>query len=608
MPGIVGIIEIGSFEKNVAALDKMVKCMLHEPFYTSGVYTNKQFGLCVGWVNLPESFSDCMPVWNEARDICLIFSGENFADRSDFDYLRTRGHRFDFENASYLVHLYEELGAKFFEKLNGQFSGLVVDLRQKKVILFNDRYGLSRIYYHENNSAFYFASEAKALLKILPKLRELNFPSLGEFFSCGCPLQGKSLFSGISLLPGGAAWKFSQSQRLIKGIYFQREVWEKQEKLSGEDYYECLKETFSRILPRYDHGREKIGISLTGGLDTRMIMAWTRCPPGSLPSFTFAGKYRDCADLKLGRKVAEICGQPHQVIPVGNDFLKQFSSLAEKTVFITDGVMDMTGTPDLYVNKIVRQIAPVRLTGNYGGEILRSIVAFKPSLAFEGLLDRELSELLRIASETYFRELDDQRLSFVAFKQVPWHHYSRLSLERSQLTVRSPYLDNDLVALAFRIPVNLTKDNGVPLRLISDGNSALGRLGTDRGLLHHSVPFISRIKNLYQEFTFKAEYAYDYGMPQWLAKLDHHLLAPLHFEKLFLGRHKFYHFRVWYRDELSSYVKEILLDQKTMKRSYLNSKSVEKIVLDHTSGLGNYTTEISKLLTVELLQRQLIDQ
>ena len=51
------------------------------------------------------------------------------------------------------------------------------------------------------------------------------------------------------------------------------------------------------------------------------------------------------------------------------------------------------------------------------------------------------------------------------------------------------------------------------------------------------------------EFTFKAEYAYDYGMPQWVARIDH-VLSPLHLERLFLGRHKYAHYRVWYRDVL----------------------------------------------------------
>ena len=78
-----------------------------------------------------------------------------------------------------------------------------------------------------------------------------------------------------------------------------------------------------------------------------------------------------------------------------------------------------------------------------------------------------------------------------------------------------------------------------------------------------------------QEFTAKAEYAYDYGMPQWLAKIDR-ALAPLRLERMFLGRHKFYHFRVWYRDQLATYVQRILLNPLSLSRAHLRGNVVEK--------------------------------
>ncbi|PYS67241.1 MAG: hypothetical protein DMF69_23635, partial [Acidobacteria bacterium] len=131
---------------------------------------------------------------------------------------------------------------------------------------------------------------------------------------------------------------------------------------------------------------------------------------------------------------------------------------------------------------------------------------------------------------------------------------SKFAIERSQVTYRTPYFDNDLVALAYQTPPSLLQ-NEPAIRLIADGNPALGKIATDRGLASGPHRGLNRFLHWYQEFTFKAEYAYDYGMPQWLAKLDH-VLAPLRLEKLFLGRHKVAHFRVWYRDELSPRLKE----------------------------------------------------
>jgi len=86
-------------------------------------------------------------------------------------------------------------------------------------------------------------------------------------------------------------------------------------------------------------------------------------------------------------------------------------------------------------------------------------------------------------------------------------------------------------------------NNDLRVRLIGDGSPALQRIPTDRGFAGNSGWVRAWTLRNYLEFTFKAEYAYDYGMPQWLAGLDH-VFSPLRMERLFLGRHKLYHYRV----------------------------------------------------------------
>jgi asparagine synthase (glutamine-hydrolysing) len=604
MPGIVGIISQRPSEENYL-VKSMAKCLMHESFYTEGTYVNEELGLWLGWVNHEGSFSDCLPIWSEKKDICLFFSGEDFADQADINALRMRGHEFCSDDASYLVHLYEEMGCEFLGKLNGWFSGVLLDLRERKLVLFNDRYGVDRLYYHEHASGFYFSSEAKALLKILPATRQINLRSLGEVLSCEAVLENRSLFSGISLLPGGSSWVFSRGAPVKKKTYFKKEAWENQPELSEPDFYEKLKETWARVLPRYFRGKQSIGLSLTGGVDSRMILAWADRPPGTLPCYTWGGTYRDCADVKIARRAAKLCQQAHNTIPVGAEFLSQFHDLAETTVYISDGTMDVTGAVDLYVQRLARQIAAVRLSGVCGGEILRRLVMFGPNPPQPGIFDAELEQSFRGAAATYAGELRGHRLSFTSFKQAPWYMASKFSVERSQLTYRTPYFDNDLVALAYQTPATLLH-NGPALRLIADGTPALGKIGTDRGLAFQSVPGVNLALHWYQEFTFKAEYAYDYGMPQWLARLDH-IFARLRLEKLFLGRHKVAHFRVWYRDELSRWLREMLLDSKARSRPYLRPNSLEKILKAHVKGNRNYAFEIHKILTLEFIQRQLIE-
>ena len=605
MPGIVGIISRRRSEEYQALLQSMVKCLMHEPFYTDGTYIDEVLGLWSGWACHKGAFGDCLPIWNEKKNICLLFSGEDFTDQADVDTLRMRGHEFGLDDASYLVHLYEEAGSAFLEKLNGWFSGVLLDLREQKLVLFNDRYGVNRIYYHEDASGFYFSSEAKALLKILPSTRQLDLRSLGEVLCCEAVLQNRSLFSGISLLPPGSAWVFSRGEPVKKKAYFNQEGWESQPELSESYFYEKLKETWTRVLPKYFRGKQSIGLSLTGGVDSRMILAWAPRPPGTLPCYTWGGTYRDCADVKIARRTAKLCQQPHNTIPVGTAFLSQFHDLAAKAVYISDGTMDVTGSVDLYVQRLARQIAPVRVSGVCGGETLRRLVMFKPDPPQQGLFDPELESSFQNAAETYADELQGHRLSFTSFKQAPWYMASKFAVERSQVTYRTPYFDNDLVALAYQTPAKLLH-NEPALRLIANGNPALGKIATDRGLAFRSVPGVNRVLHWYQEFTFKAEYAFDYGMPQRLARLDH-IFAPLRLEKLFLGRHKVAHFRVWYRDELSPWLREILLNSDARSRPYLRANSLENILKAHGTGQRNYTSEIHKLLMLEFIEKKLIE-
>jgi asparagine synthase (glutamine-hydrolysing) len=106
----------------------------------------------------------------------------------------------------------------------------------------------------------------------------------------------------------------------------------------------------------------------------------------------------------------------------------------------------------------------VRLTGNYGSEIVRGNVAFRPRKFTESLLEPEFAQHVRDSDATYNAERDCHPVSFIAFKQVPWHHYSRLAVEQSLLTVRSPFLDNDLVALMYRAPRELSWRRNSPRR------------------------------------------------------------------------------------------------------------------------------------------------
>jgi len=604
--GIVGLITALPQEEATCRLARMVASIRHKAFYSSGTLCDKSVGLYVSWGVEEGGESSETPLQNERGDVVLVFVGEEYSASEARTILRDRGHEFPAQGPGYLVHLYEE-DRTFLAPLNGRFHGVLVDRNSKTTTLFNDRFGMHRLHYYESPDAFYFASEAKAILAVRPELRRIDDRSLGEFVSCGAVLENRTLFRGIYALPPASSWTFRDGRLVQKSSYFHPKEWEEQEPLDAEAFYQELRSSFVRNLPRYFSGDQRIGMSLTGGLDTRMILANWKPEPSSLPCYTFGSTFHENQDVRVARRVAEACGQHFQVLAAGPAFLSEFPSYAERTVYLTDGCADVSRAPDLYLNEKAREIAPVRMTGLYGGEILRGVRTFKPVEPTAGLFAPGFSTCIDQAVSTYKEISRCHPVSFAAFRQGPWHLRSSLALEQTQLTMRTPYLDNDFVRTIFRAPASVLASSEVSWRLIADGNLALFDIPTDRGVGGKRNRFSASATHAALEFLFKAEYAYDSGMPQWLARIDH-AFAPLHLERIFLGRHKPFHFRIWYRDALAGYLQEVLLDERSLSRPYIERQGLERLVRNHVKGIRNHTDKLHKILTLELVHRLFIDE
>jgi len=605
MPGVVGIISKGPRGKNENDLGLMIDSLMHESFYTKGSYINDQLGIYVGWTCHRSSYSDCMPVVNQKKDVVLIFSGEHFADQSVTSSLGRHGYESDPTNATSLLPLYEDDNEAFLRRLNGSFCGVLIDLRKSTVVLFNDRYGMHRVYYHEDKDEVLFASEAKSLLKVRPKLRSIDVRSLGELVSCDCVLQNRSLFSEVSLLPGGSAWIWALNTGLKKNAYFNQGDWESLPLLDEENFYCRLEETFLKILPRYFQEKSQVGMSLTGGLDSRMIMACLNPPPGEFPCYTFGGM-RDTLDISIARKVAEVCHQTHDVIRLDREFFSEFPRLAEQTIYLTDGSLSICNSHDLYFSRLAREIAPIRVTGTFGSEVVRDHTMFNAATYCQKLFHPDLRMCVQSAVETLGDMKKGHKLSVAVFKEIPWRNCRQLAIEQSQLTVRSPYMDNELVELMYQAPGGVRASNEAQRRMIKHCNSKLSRIRTDMGFASETNPLLSKFLELCYYALFKADYIYIFALPHWLTKVDS-LCMSANGGRQILGYQKFEYYRIWFRNEFSNYIKEVLLDRQTASRPYFDKRFLELMVRQHIKGNRNYLPEINKALSIELIHRILID-
>ena len=368
MPGIVGIVRKHAYEGIDQDLQVMIDSIRHEPSYVGGRYVNRESAVAVGWLSHEGTLGASMPIMTRDKRRVLIIVGEHFSGNCRSGVSQKEGVA---AVLSELAQGFEGPEAAFLKSLNGWFAGIIIDLDRMAVTLFNDRYGMSRVYFHESEGEFLFGSEAKALLRIRPKLRKVEPKSVAEYLRFNCVMGNRTLFSDIGLLPVASSWRFAGSVIPQRSNYFEYSEWEQQSLLRPVEFQGEFDSTVSRIFPYYMGGSDRVGFSLTAGLDTRAILASAKSEGQGGPCYTFGGLWGETFDIRTARKLAEVCHLSHQTIRIDEAFLQQFSDYADKSVYISDGTHDALGAHDVYFNQVARKIAPIRMTGKFGSEVVR---------------------------------------------------------------------------------------------------------------------------------------------------------------------------------------------------------------------------------------------
>jgi asparagine synthase (glutamine-hydrolysing) len=332
-----------------------------------------------------------------------------------------------------------------------------------------------------------------------------------------------------------------------------------------------------------------------------MILA---CRPDSadVVAYTFAST-SDTVDVQIAARVAAAAGVPHHIIRLDHDFFANFASLVDRTIYVSDGCSGVSGGHEIYLHEKARELAPVRLTGNYGSEILRGVTTLKPL----GLSERLFHpDLMRSVSDTRNtpRRGGLHAVSCAAFEEIPWQLFGPFRAAQSQLTIRTPYLDNDIVTLAFRSSMRLKTSSWPAMQVIRHNAPALSRIITDTGLVPSS-PALSLITRPWYRATFKVDYWRTVELPRLLSPI-YPLLSRVPIDHSALPEHRFLHYRRWFRFELAEYVREQLNDPRVLNNPLWNRRFIEHMAENHISGRANHLREIDMVLTCAAVDRLLL--
>src|SRR5262249_39789679 len=144
-------------------------------------------------------------------------------------------------------------------------------------------------------------------------------------------------------------------------------------------------------------------------------------------------------------------------------------------------------------------------------------------------------------------------VSFAAFKEIPWKLFGSARAGQSQVSMRTPYLDNELLALALRAPAVCRRSLMPWATILKRIGAGLASIPTDQGLLAAS-PFLSSVASIWHKTSFRLDYWRKDALPHWLTGFDD-LLSGL---DGILGSHRFLTYRRWFRDELAEYARDEL--------------------------------------------------
>lgn len=626
MCGIAGVCNLNGEPVSRSLLKSMTDIIAHRGPDGEGHYVDGSVGLGhrrLAVIDLSPAGSQ--PMANSTGDVTITYNGEVYNFRELRHELEKLGHTFSSQTDTEVVlRGYEEWGEACIDRFNGMFAFAIYDNRRQangsgvggRLFLARDRYGIKPLYYYQDDSVFLFASEIKALLKHPAVRTQVCYPALSDYFTFQNNFSDMTLFDGVRLLPAGCILTVTpdQTETVKQERYWDYRFHFDDFDLSPDECAEELFRLFDQAVTRQLVSDVPVGSYLSGGMDSGSITAVASKHIPRIHTFSGGFDLSSATGLEINfdeRPVAELmanlfktehyeavmhAGDMEQVLP---DLIWHLEDLRVGQCY-----------PNYYVARLASKFVKVVLSGGGGDELFGGY----PWRYYRGLQDGDPKSYYQAYYEYWQRLIPDKhRGSFYnkqTFAKLQDHEpldtfrnvftnspprldgaedivnsalyfeiktflhglfvvEDKLSMAHS-LETRVPFMDNDLVDFALRIPPSyklrdLSKaphvDEDEPgktpryrARPHSDGKQVL------RQAVTRLVP---------RDITTRAKQGFS---------------APD---------------ASWFRGESVQYVNRLLRDPAASIYEFLSPAYVERTLNDHTSGRANRRLLIWSLLSFE---------
>jgi len=309
------------------------------------------------------------PMANEDETIWITFNGEIYNFREIRKELEGKGHKFrSHSDTEVIVHLYEELGTKCLERLNGMFAFALWDAKQKSLFLARDRTGKKPLHYCVHRGHFLFASEIKALLQHPLVSREIDLKSLNKYLAYEYVPAPNSSFKAIKKLEPGYCLLFRGGAAVTSQYWdIPMEDYPISDRTEAQ-YIDELKELLERaVTARLEAADVPVGLFVSGGLDSGVVAAMARRAKENLQCFSIGFEEASFDESRYAQQVARSLGIKHHLkVFRAQEMLHMVERLPE---ILDEPLADPSILPLYLLSQFAAEHMKVVLSGDGGDEL-----------------------------------------------------------------------------------------------------------------------------------------------------------------------------------------------------------------------------------------------
>ena len=505
MCGLAGVLDRSGEPASPIILKRMTDAIAHRGPDGEGHYIDGPLGLGHRRLAIIDlSAAGHQPMATEDGRFVIAYNGEVY----NFNELRVEleavGHRFHSRTDSEVVlKALAQWGEKAFNRFNGMFALALWDRQKKELLLARDRYGIKPLYYAQVGSKFLFGSEVKAILADPAYRTEMDREGLLEYLTFQNFFTDRTLFKDVRLLPQGSFLRVPAKGPAAAPVKYWDYLFEEPEHpAADEEYVEELDRLFRQAVNRQLVSDVDVGAYLSGGMDSGSVTAIAAKQLPYIKSFTCGFDLNSASGVERSydeRETAEYMSylfktEHYEMVLKAGDMERVMSRLAWHIEEPRVG----QSYPNFYAAQLASKFVKVVLSGAGGDELFagypwryyRAVVnddfehyidkyygfwqrlipnadikrVFKPIWpSVEGVWTRNIFRDVFLQHAPSLTRPEDYINHSLYFEAKTFLHgllviEDKLSMAHS-LETRVPFLDNDLVDFAMKIPTRLKLGN-----------------------------------------------------------------------------------------------------------------------------------------------------